>query len=49
MVPSLVYLLVVSAPLLMVAASVPTTTFTMSFLPTVVDGRAAAAMRTGSW
>jgi len=33
----------------MVAASVPTTVIMMSFLPVVVDGRAAAVMRTGPW
>ena len=38
MVSSLVYLLVMSASLLAVAAGVPTTIVTMGFLPTVIDG-----------
>jgi len=48
-VPSLVYLLVVSVPVLTVAASVPTMVVVMSCLPAVVDGRAVATMRTRSW
>ena len=49
MVSSRVYLLVVSVPLLVVAAIVVTMIVVMSCLPAVVDGRAAATMHTGSW
>jgi hypothetical protein len=38
MISSLVYLLVVSVPLLVVAASVLTTVVAMSFLPAAIDG-----------
>ena len=45
----LVYLLVVTVPLLAVAANIPTMAIATSRLSTIVVGRATAAMCAGPW